>query len=155
MDAYRWRIEILMEAMNKIAATGNEVAKEAIIRVACQRGTMFDAREQVMLDILSKNPMGVTEMMDAMQLKRFSVEQTLLKLRESKKVYLYDFKKTGEANNGIRKIWAAGSYPDAVYKPKRIRKNKPVLTVKNVKPIKTLNKSPSRDALVAALFGHR
>lgn len=159
MDAYRWRIEILMSAMTKIALTGNEVAKEAILRVACQRGTIAETREQVMLDMLEKKPMGVTEMMEAMQLKRFPAEQILLRLRTAKKVYLYDFEKSGVANNGLRKIWAAGDCPDAVYTPKRIRKHNPSKSIR-VQSAKQVKKDfkvtmPSRDPLVSAFFGPR
>lgn len=153
MDAYRWRCEILTAAMNKIALSGNELAKEAMAKVASRRMTFTD-REKQLLEFLNGKPRELVDIMENMQLTRFNIEKVISRLRFDKKVYLHSFSSSPTNTGAQRKVWAVGNKPDAVFVSK---KKADKTSIK--KPVKLSivtvveRRSVKRDPMVSAFFG--
>lgn len=153
MDAYRWRYEILLESMNKIAKTGNKDALEALdkVKIRCKS---FDERKQQMLDLLNVGPMEFYDIKKGMNLTTTSIDKIMAALKLEKKIYLHSFNIIGKQST-IRKVWAAGNEPDAIYvpkvKPSRVKVKKQVVRVEPV----VVHKKVFRDPMVSALFGPR
>lgn len=151
MDAYRWRYELLLEIMNKIAKTGNKEAIEAVDKVK-RKCKPFNERKQQMLDLLGDGPMELCEIQEGMGSKATTIDKVLTALRLEKKIYLHSFKAVGR-NSIIRKVWAAGNQEDAVYIPKA-KKSRAKIKKQVVKPV-VIKKKVFRDPMVSAFFGPR
>lgn len=153
MDAYRWRYEILLESMNKIAKTGNKDALEALdkVKIMCKP---FDQRKQQTLDLLEAGPMEFNQIEKGIGIAASSIDKIITALRNEKKIYVHSFNLVGSRST-IRKVWAAGNKPDAIYVPKvkspRVKIKKQVA---HVAPVVAKVKV-FRDPMVSALFGPR
>lgn len=151
MDAYRWRYEILLESMNKIVKTGNKDAIEALdkVKIMCKP---FDQRKQQTLDLLENGPMEFNQIEKGIGIAASSIDKIITALRNEKKIYVHSFNLVGPRST-IRKVWAAGNKPDAIYvpkvKPSRVKVKKQIAA-----PV-VVHKKVFRDPMVSALFGPR